>query len=60
MVVVSYATGQPDYGRLKGLTYGTATHEDDARTRASWDWRDVAGSAFVLLCILGAYLYFRG
>jgi SSS family solute:Na+ symporter len=60
MVVVSYLTPAPDYGRMKGLTYETATHEDRARTYASWDWRDVASSCFVLAMILLAYLYFRG
>jgi SSS family solute:Na+ symporter len=60
MVVVSYATSEPDYRKIKGLTYATATDEDRARTRASWSSREVLASAFVLACILGAYLYFRG
>ena len=60
MVVVSYLTAEPDYQRLKGLTYGTATAEDSAKTRASWTAGDVVGSAVVLLFILAAYLYFRG
>jgi SSS family solute:Na+ symporter len=60
MVVVSYATAAPDYVRIQSLTYGTATDEDKTKTHASWDWRDVAASAFILVCILGAYLYFRG
>jgi SSS family solute:Na+ symporter len=60
MVVVSYMTSTPDYERIKSLTFGTATAEDKARTRASWDWHDVLVSAFILACILGAYLYFRG
>jgi SSS family solute:Na+ symporter len=60
MVVVSYATEQPDYERIKSLTFGTATADDKAKTRASWDWREVAASVFILLCILVAYLYFRG
>ena len=59
-VVVSLATAQPDYTTIGGLTYGTATAGDDAETRRSWDWRDVAASACVLCAILGAYLYFRG
>ncbi|BCS32255.1 solute:sodium symporter family transporter [Luteitalea sp. TBR-22] len=59
-VVVSLATPPPDYARIGGLTYATATDADHAETRDSWDWRDVAGSAFVLSAILGAYLYFRG
>ncbi len=60
MVAVSYATAEPDYQRMKGLTYGTATADDRAKTRASWDMRDVLSSAVVLAAILGAYLYFRG
>ncbi len=60
MVVVSYLTPPPDYGRLAGLTYTTATDTDRARTRASWDWREIASSGVILVCILGAYLYFRG
>jgi len=60
MVVVSYMTATPDYERIKSLTFGTATTEDRAKTRASWDYRDVLVSAFILMCILGAYLYFRG
>jgi len=60
MVVVSYMTKEPDYQAIKSLTFGTATDEDCARTRASWDWRDVAASAVVLGVIIGGYLYFRG
>jgi SSS family solute:Na+ symporter len=60
MVAVSYLTAEPDYGKIKGLTFGTATEEDRRRTWASWDWRDVAASGLVVACILGAYLYFRG
>ncbi len=60
MVVVSYMTAEPDYATLQNLTFATKTKEDIAATRASWDWREVSASALVLLCILGAYLYFRG
>ena len=60
MVVVSHLTQEPDYQRLRSLTFETVTAEDKAKTRASWSWREVAGSAVVLLCILGSYLYFRG
>jgi SSS family solute:Na+ symporter len=60
MVVVSHATAAPDYDRIKGLTFATATGEDRAKTRASWSAREVLGSAFILACILGAYLYFTG
>jgi SSS family solute:Na+ symporter len=60
MVVVSYMTSEPNYAALQNLTFATKTKEDIAATRASWDWREVSASALVLLCILGAYLYFRG
>ena len=60
MVVVSYATAAPDYAKIKNLTFATTTAEDNAKTRASWGWGEVAASAFILACILGAYLYFTG
>ena len=60
MVVVSYATEQPNYGAIAGLTFATATGDDRAKTRASWSAREVLASLFVLAAILGAYLYFTG
>jgi SSS family solute:Na+ symporter len=60
MVAVSYATTPPDYGRIASLTFATATADDRAKTRASWSGREVLASAFILACILGAYLYFTG
>jgi SSS family solute:Na+ symporter len=60
MIAVSYLTAPPEYERIKSLTFGTATAEDNRKTRESWDWREVAASVLVLACILGAYLYFRG
>ena len=60
MIAVSLATAPPDEAKIRSLTFGTETAEDRARTRAGWDFRDVLTSGIVLLCILGAYLYFRG
>ena len=60
MVVVSHMTAEPEYGKIQSLTFATQTKEDRLRTRAGWDRRDVLASAFVLACILGSYLYFRG
>jgi SSS family solute:Na+ symporter len=60
MVLVSYATDAPDYARITGLTFATASADDKAKTRASWSGWEVAASALVLACILGAYLYFTG
>jgi len=60
MILVSYLTREPDYEKIKSLTFGTATEDDRRRTRASWDWHELLGSAIVLAFILAAYLYFRG
>jgi solute:Na+ symporter, SSS family len=60
MVVVSYVTEEPDYTKIRSLTFGTTTAEDVKRTRASWSGKEVLASALVLACIIGGYLYFRG
>jgi SSS family solute:Na+ symporter len=60
MVGVSYATREPDYSKLDGLTFGTITDVQRSASRRSWGWRDVLSSAAVLVAILAAYLYFRG
>jgi SSS family solute:Na+ symporter len=60
MVAVSYLSAAPDYEKIGGLTFATASGADRKQTRASWDWRDVAASLVIVACILGAYLYFRG
>jgi len=60
MVVVSQATNAPNYARIKGLTFATTSSEDKAETRESWGWGEVAASVFVLVVIVGGYLYFRG
>src|SRR5208282_644627 len=55
MVGVSYLTAAPDDAKIKNLTFSTTTAEDNARTRASWGWGEVAASAFILAAILGPY-----
>jgi SSS family solute:Na+ symporter len=60
MIAVSYATEKPDYEKIKGLTYGTESDEDRAKSRASWSAIDVIFSCVVLAIIIAAYLYFRG
>ncbi len=60
MIVVSYATAAPSYQKIQGLTYGTRTAEDRARSRASWTYADLIASGAVLAIIAAAYLYFTG
>jgi hypothetical protein len=60
MVAVRFLTAEQDYAKIKSLTFETTTREDRQLSRASWSWREVAASVVILICILGAYLYFRG
>jgi SSS family solute:Na+ symporter len=60
MFGVSYMTRPPSPGQLAGLTFSTVSREERERSKASWDWRDVAASALVMIAILAAYLYFSG
>ena len=60
MVGVSYATREPDYASISGLTYGTMTVEDRVDSRSSWGVRDVFASAMILVAIVALYLYFSG
>jgi SSS family solute:Na+ symporter len=60
MVLVSYLTEAPDYGRINGLTFGTLTAEHRKESRASWNAKEVFASVVVLVIIIAVYLYFRG
>jgi SSS family solute:Na+ symporter len=60
MISVSLLTTRPDYEKIKNLSFGTLSREHRAESQASWDWRDIASSAFVLAAIIAAYLYFTG
>jgi SSS family solute:Na+ symporter len=60
MVAVSYMTTEPEYAKIKGLTFATTTEEDKRRTRASWERGDVIASALVMVAIVACYLYFQG
>ncbi len=60
MVGTSYLTAAPDYAKISNLSFGTRTAQHRAESTASWNWREVAASAVVLVVIAGGYLYFRG
>ncbi|MDZ7378424.1 MAG: Na+/glucose cotransporter, partial [candidate division KSB1 bacterium] len=60
MIVVSYATPEPPYAKLTGLTFGTTTEEQRRESRASWNKRDVFASVLLVLFIIMAYIYFSG
>ena len=60
MVVVSLMSEAPAAEQIDGLTYGAVSHADKEKSRGTWNWVDVAGSAAVLGAILAAYLFFVG
>jgi SSS family solute:Na+ symporter len=60
LVAVSLASAAPDAAQIQGLTFATLSDSDREKSRTSWSWREVAASAFILACILAAYIYFTG
>jgi len=60
MVGVSYMTAEPDEAQIRSLTFATKTADDKAQTRASWGTIEVLASCVVVVCIMGAYIYFTG
>jgi SSS family solute:Na+ symporter len=60
MIGVSYMTETPDYERIKNLSFGTATAEYKLESYASWDWREVITTIFVIAVIASGYIYFTG
>ena len=59
-IIVSYATKQPDYAKIGGLTYSTLTAEDRKAKRATWTTKDVVLSLLLIAFIIAIYLYFTG
>ena len=59
-IIVSYATREPDYAKIKGLTFSTLSAEDRAENRASWNWKDVILSVLLIVMIIVIYVYFSG
>jgi solute:Na+ symporter, SSS family len=59
-IIVSYATREPDYAKIKGLTFSTLSAQDRAENRASWNWKDVVLSILLVILIIAIYMYFTG
>jgi SSS family solute:Na+ symporter len=60
MIIVSHLTEAPSSEKINGLTFGTVSAEDRAKSRASWTYMDVITSGIVLAIITAVYLYFTG
>jgi SSS family solute:Na+ symporter len=58
MIVTSMLTKKADEIAIKGLYIGSATAEQKAITRASWNNWDVVFSGLIIAVIIGFYIYF--
>ena len=58
VIVVSLCTKAPSEEKIKGLVFGTATPEQKAATRASWNHWDVINSVIILAITVAFYIYF--
>ena len=58
MIIVSMVTKTADPISIKGLYMGSATPEERALTRASWNKWDVINSAIIITIVIAFYSYF--
>lgn len=58
MIIVSMFTEKPKLGVIQGLYMGSATPEQKAITRASWNKWDVINSAIIITVVMIFYIYF--
>ena len=58
MIIVSFFTEKMDPDKIKGLYLGSATPEQKAITRASWNNWDVLNSLIIIGVIVAFYIYF--
>ncbi len=58
MIVISYFTERKDPNSIIGLTIGSASAEQRAETRASYNYWDMINSAIIITIILVFYAYF--
>ncbi len=58
MIVTSMVTPKADPVAIKGLYFGSATAEEKALTRASWNNWDLVFSGIIIAVIIAFYIYF--
>ena len=58
VIAVSLATKAPTAEKIQGLVFGTATKEQKAATRASWNHWDIIHTAIILAITAAFYWYF--
>ncbi len=57
VIVVSLTTEAPTTEKIQGLVFGTATKEQKAATRASWNYWDIIHT-IIILAITGAFYWY--
>jgi len=60
MITVSYATTEPSYEKISGLTFGTTTDDHRRESRSSWSLGDVVASVSLVVIIVLIYMSFTG
>lgn len=60
IVGVSLATAPPVAEKVINLTFGTVTAEEKKISRATFDWKDIAVSIFVVLVVVFVMIWFNG
>jgi SSS family solute:Na+ symporter len=58
MIIISYFTPKADPVAIKGLYVGSASAEQKALTRASWNNWDLFFSGIIIAVIVAFYAYF--
>jgi SSS family solute:Na+ symporter len=58
MIVISFFTPKSDPAAIRGLYFGSATPEEKAVTRASWNNWDLIFSGLIIIVIIAFYIYF--
>ncbi len=58
MIVTSMVTPKADQVAIRGLYFGSASPEEKAITRASWNNWDLVNSGIIIIVIMAFYIYF--
>ena len=58
MLFRSLCTKAPSPEKIQGLVFGTATEEQKAETRASWNYWDIIHTVIILGITVAFYIYF--
>jgi SSS family solute:Na+ symporter len=58
IIIVSFFTKAADPAKIQGLYFGSASAEQRALTRASWNRWDVINSAIIIAIVIIFYIYF--